>query len=63
MSHHFKSGGFFFWEKERTNAEMTVSGCSIPFDIEEPSPETGTSTVVNTEIVKWNNEIRGAMNT
>ena len=21
MSHHLKSGGFFFWEKERTNAD------------------------------------------
>jgi hypothetical protein len=39
-------------------SRMTVSGCSIPFEIEEPLPETGTSTVVNTEIVKWNNVIR-----
>ena len=41
-------------------SRMTVSGCNIPYDIDEPAPETGTSTTVNTEIVKWNNIIRTA---
>lgn len=39
-------------------SRMTVSGCSMPYDIDEPSPETSTSLIVNTEVIKWNNVIR-----
>lgn len=39
-------------------SRMTISGCSLPFEVDEPAPETGTATIVNTEIVKWNNVVR-----
>jgi hypothetical protein len=44
-------------------SRMTISGCSMPFEVDEPAPETDTATIANTEVIKWNNEIRGAMNT
>lgn len=59
---YFKNGHVrFSWYGISTDvSNLTVCGCSFKTTDVEERAETPDSTVVNTDVISWNNEIRGA---
>ena len=57
---YFKNGHIrFSWYGTSTNISlMTICGCSFDTTIAEERGETAESTVKNTDVIAWNNEVR-----